>query len=105
MGPWANRPVSLSPSPPLSSSWWGKDSNLRRPEPTDLQSVPVGRFGTPPETSRGRRRTTCPRQDSNLYAISGTGPSNQPVCQFQHVGRTPLRLRAREDSNLKPLDP
>ena len=29
---------------------------------------------------------TCPRQDSNLYAISGTGPSNQPVCQFQHVG-------------------
>jgi hypothetical protein len=29
----------------------------------------------------------CPRQDSNLYAISGTGPSNQPVYQFQHVGR------------------
>ena len=28
----------------------------------------------------------CPRQDSNLYAISGTGPSNQPVYQFQHVG-------------------
>ena len=29
----------------------------------------------------------CPRQDSNLYAVSGTGPSNQPVYQFQHVGR------------------
>jgi hypothetical protein len=28
----------------------------------------------------------CPRQDSNLYAVSGTGPSNQPVYQFQHVG-------------------
>ena len=33
-----------------------------------------------------RARRQCPRQDSNLYAISGTGPSNQPVCQFQHVG-------------------
>ena len=30
--------------------------------------------------------TKCPRQDSNLYAVSGTGPSNQPVYQFQHVG-------------------
>ena len=28
----------------------------------------------------------CPRQDSNLYAVSDTGPSNQPVYQFQHVG-------------------
>ena len=28
----------------------------------------------------------CPRQDSNLYAVTGTGPSNQPVYQFQHVG-------------------
>jgi hypothetical protein len=31
----------------------------------------------------------CPRQDSNLYAVSGTGPSNQPVYQFQHVGGVP----------------
>jgi hypothetical protein len=30
----------------------------------------------------------CPRQDSNLYAVSDTGPSNQPVYQFQHVGDT-----------------
>jgi hypothetical protein len=28
----------------------------------------------------------CPGQDSNLHAISGTGPSNQPVYQFQHLG-------------------
>ena len=28
----------------------------------------------------------CPRQDSNLYVLSNTGPSNQPVYQFQHVG-------------------
>jgi hypothetical protein len=36
------------------------------------------------QTPRGSDE--CPRQDSNLYAISGTGPSNQPVYQFQHVG-------------------
>jgi hypothetical protein len=35
----------------------------------------------------------CPRQDSNLYAVSDTGPSNQPVYQFQHVGNSPLRIR------------
>ena len=39
------------------------------------------------------RRQKCPRQDSNLYAVSGTGPSNQPVYQFQHVGEAPNRLR------------
>ena len=32
--------------------WMGKDSNLRRREPTDLQSVPVDRFGTHPYLSR-----------------------------------------------------
>ena len=35
------------------------------------------------------RLEKCPRQDSNLYAVSGTGPSNQPVYQFQHVGHCP----------------
>ena len=29
--------------------WAGKDSNLRRRKPTDLQSVPVDRFGTDPK--------------------------------------------------------
>ena len=28
--------------------WWGKDSNLRRRAPADLQSAPFGRSGTPP---------------------------------------------------------
>jgi hypothetical protein len=36
------------PDPP----WWGKDSNLRRREPADLQSAPVGRLGTPPRLIR-----------------------------------------------------
>ena len=43
-------PVSFSPPPYLGQSvWWrGKDSNLRRRKPADLQSAPVGRLGTPP---------------------------------------------------------
>src|SRR5581483_2736388 len=28
--------------------WWGKDSNLRRLSPADLQSAPFGHSGTPP---------------------------------------------------------
>src|ERR1700758_2992992 len=35
---------------PLHLRWWrGKDSNLRRRKPADLQSAPVGRLGTPPQ--------------------------------------------------------
>jgi hypothetical protein len=33
----------------FSKLWWrGEDSNLRRPQPTDLQSVPFDRSGTSP---------------------------------------------------------
>ncbi len=37
-----------------TSSWAGKDSNLRRPKPTDLQSVAVDRFATCPHASEWR---------------------------------------------------
>jgi hypothetical protein len=49
----------------------------------------------------------CPRQDSNLYAISGTGPSNQPVYQFQHVGSQERHARRgiRTLTGLLPQDP
>ena len=33
---------------PAALQWWGKDSNLRRLAPTDLQSVLVGHLSTPP---------------------------------------------------------
>ncbi len=33
---------------PPAPAWWGKDSNLRRHQPADLQSAPFGRSGTPP---------------------------------------------------------
>ena len=37
----------------FGSFWWrGVDSNHRRHKPTDLQSVPFGRSGTPPNVSR-----------------------------------------------------
>ncbi len=36
-----------SQTPPVPA-WWGKDSNLRRHQPADLQSAPFGRSGTPP---------------------------------------------------------
>src|SRR6202011_800325 len=43
-----HEPNSFSP-PPRPVAWWrGKDSNLRRRKPADLQSAPVGRLGTPP---------------------------------------------------------
>ena len=32
--------------------WRGKDSNLRRRKPSDLQSDPFGRSGTPPQSER-----------------------------------------------------
>ena len=37
----------------LPWNWWaGKDSNLRRQKPADLQSAPFGRLGTYPRNSR-----------------------------------------------------
>ena len=38
------RDSQTTPAP----AWWGKDSNLRRHQPADLQSAPFGRSGTPP---------------------------------------------------------
>ena len=56
------------------------------------------------------RSEKCPRQDSNLYAVSGTGPSNQPVYQFQHVGDPDVSPRkatkcSRRDSNPHGVNP
>jgi hypothetical protein len=42
------RPISVE-SIDINKWWRGKDSNLRRNNPTDLQSAPFGRFGTSPQ--------------------------------------------------------
>ncbi len=37
--------------------WWGEqDSNLRSRKTTELQSVPVGRFGIPPKKEKSFSR-------------------------------------------------
>src|SRR5947208_16809871 len=43
-------PTELRPR----AEWWGKDSNLRRLTPADLQSAPFGHSGTPPRRPRCR---------------------------------------------------
>ena len=49
----------------------------------------------------------CPRQDSNLYVLSNTGPSNQPVYQFQHVGANRYHVHqcSGRDSNPHGVNP
>ena len=64
-GAWGGRPgkrsesgteKTFSSTPALRSFseavWRGKDSNLRRHKPADLQSAPFGRSGTPPVSRR-----------------------------------------------------
>src|SRR5437016_6635519 len=43
------RPNLTGPHRSPTEMWRGKDSNLRRRKPADLQSAPVGRLGTPPQ--------------------------------------------------------
>jgi hypothetical protein len=80
----------------------GADYSARKRTRT---STGLPQLGPEPSASTNSAiRAKCPQQDSNLYAISGTGTSSQPVCQFQHVGfsdiygaegsRTPYLLNA-----------
>ena len=59
---------------------------------------------SPTQPGAKYRRQKCPRQDSNLYAVSDTGPSNQPVYQFQHVGDTETVQTAQTDQQCSRRD-
>ena len=71
--------------------WWGKDSNLGRRKPADLQSALVDRLSIPPSLY------TSP--DSKLFGKDGarggtrtrkdlsTCTSSMRVCQFHHPSR------------------
>ena len=65
----ASRPRRNDPrlSATLAFWWRGKDSNLRRHKPADLQSAPVGRLGTPPRT------------ESRVFSGAGAAVSMQTV--------------------------
>ena len=63
----ASSPDDSSLSQPVQ--WGEEDSNLRRHEPTDLQSVPFDRFGIPP----GKNVVSCPADLSHLLAASRNG--------------------------------
>lgn len=52
----ANNPIHA-----YSMKWWaGKDSNLRRQKPPDLQSGPFDRFGTDPRQKDGEKSFSAP---------------------------------------------
>jgi hypothetical protein len=81
------RRAADSPPPRISrqlTSWWrGKDSNLRRHEPADLQSAPVGRLGTPPPKCEPRILISHPagvngKRTRNQCASSGAVLSVRP---------------------------
>src|SRR5262245_58602991 len=56
---------------PLHASWWrGKDSNLRRHKPADLQSAPFVHSGTSP-----RSPARLDRLPKTLRPLSGSAPS------------------------------
>src|SRR6516164_10294421 len=60
---------------PLHAGWWrGKDSNLRRHKPADLQSAPFGHSGTSPGHPHSRRS----RRAGTPFAPSRRRPSADP---------------------------
>ena len=75
-------PHHTQKNPPLHP-WWGKDSNLRRREPADLQSAPFGHSGTPPVfalcESSFVGRADGENRTPNLLI------TNQLLCQLSYV--------------------
>jgi hypothetical protein len=71
--------IRLRTAVPGKHQWGEQDSNLRRREPTDLQSVPFDRFGIPPKPVSGpNRRAACaggpgclPGRDPDTSRASG----------------------------------
>src|SRR5690606_26624368 len=65
--------------------WWrGKDSNLRRLTPADLQSAPFGRLGTPPYppfpgAGGGDRTRDLPLTRRLLFQLSYASVAEPPL--------------------------
>ena len=58
--------------PPAVSKWGVQDSNLRRREPTDLQSVPVDRLGNSPPGANQPRPTAVPNPKPPYHHLRTT---------------------------------
>ncbi len=107
--------------------WWGKDSNLRRLKPTDLQSVPFDRSGTPPlrflldflvlwgpAVQSGREaRTPRPGRCRRAVKLPPRWRQRQAEARSMHTAgltgahagngrQAPGRLSWRRDSNPQP---
>src|SRR3954470_16369113 len=93
-------PPTIYPSnfvfPSTHNKWWrGKDSNLRRRKPADLQSAPVGRLGTPPGKNEPRILVATPRSVNGIGATfatfstalaAGPGPGRRPLFLYAPAG-------------------
>src|SRR5258708_9049814 len=99
-------PAADSEARLLHPRWWrGKDSNLRRRKPADLQSAPVGRLGTPPQNE--------PRIVISVWrSVNASWPGiclwdaglERPRRIPRPAGRT-MRPRARPADGAGPLAP
>ena len=72
-------------------TWWRKDSNLRRPESTDLQSVAVDRLATPPAVPAlplGRQPALRPARADGENRTRNRLITNQVLCQLSYVSLT-----------------
>ncbi len=76
--------------------WWGKDSNLRRLAPSDLQSDLVGHLSTPPSLPTVKSAEADGRDRTGDLLIT-----NQLLCQLSYVSElaaSPVKARFRQDS-------
>src|SRR5688572_17289313 len=83
--------------------WWGKDSNLRRLAPADLQSAPFGHLGTPPCPARRRcipSIPAAPRADGENRTRNRL-ITNQVLCQLSYVS---TKRYLRETRRIKELE-
>jgi hypothetical protein len=82
-----SRTATCTATAPALPRWWEKDSNLRRREPADLQSAPVGRLGIPPNShdAPGARRPACPAQADGESRTRNRLITNQVLCQLSYV--------------------
>ena len=89
--------LQLIKKPAPSTTWWGKDSNLRRRKPADLQSAPVGHLGTPPDSRITIRKVTRPwsKNRNPTQAVRADGENrtrnlpitNQLLRQLSYVSK------------------